>query len=257
MGNLLNNQAVVAVLSAAGGVLATLLASALLSRTARFRYSTRIDRIGTAADDPVFGAVRAQWRGNDVRNLHIVTLELENESPKDFENVRLKAYTPAETLILSERTSVVGSPNVVPSSPEFDARLAVPQGQAPTPAQWNEYNHHREYLLPVFNRGQVLEFRYVCTRPADDQPPFVFIDAPVKGVKLVHQFRTQLVLGVPLQKALGRGLVSALILSILSAVYLNSSWAVAAACLAAGLTAATIGALVYKGQRWLWNALFG
>ena len=98
---------------------------------------------------------RVQWRGNDVRNLHIVTLELENEqSGKDFENVRLKAYTPAETLILSEWTSVVGSPNVVPSSPEFDARLAVPQGQAPTPAQWNEYNHHREYLLPVVRRGE-------------------------------------------------------------------------------------------------------
>ena len=46
--------------------------------------------------------------------------------------------------------------------------------------------------------------------------------------KVATKFRTQLVLGVPLQKALGRGLVSALILSILSAVYLNSSWAVAA-----------------------------
>ena len=81
--------------------------------------------LGVAADDPVFGAVRVQWRDNDVRNLYLVTLEIENASAKDFENVALTTYTGDDTLLLGERTSIVDAPDIVPWSPTFRVSTSV------------------------------------------------------------------------------------------------------------------------------------
>ena len=63
------------VVSFIGGGVISLFVSAFLAKSASFRYSTRTERIGMAADDPVFGAVRVQWRDTDVRNLYLVTME--------------------------------------------------------------------------------------------------------------------------------------------------------------------------------------
>ena len=92
---------------------------------------------------------------------------------------------------------MIDSPNTVLWSPDFRARLEGPAGGVLTQAQWEIYNHRREYLVPVFNRGQVLEFHYACTRPGDDLLPHVFVEAPVKGVKLLYRQKTRLVLGFP------------------------------------------------------------
>ena len=157
----LSDKLVVALVAAVAGMLGTLLVGALRTRSARFRYSTRVDRIGTSADDPVFGTVRVQWRNNDVRNLYIAVVEIENASSKDFEDVGLTIYTGNDTLLLSEQTRMIDSPNTVLWSPDFRARLVGPAGGVLgvlTQAQWEIYNHRREYLVPVFNRGQVLEF---------------------------------------------------------------------------------------------------
>ena len=146
----LSDKLVVALVAAAAGMLGTLLVGALRTRSARFRYSTRVDRIGTSADDHVFGAVRVQWRDNDVRNLYIAVVEIANASSKDLEDVDLKIYTSNDTLLLNERTRIIDSPNIVLWSPDFSARLQSPVGGVLTQEQWKIYNHQREYLVPVF-----------------------------------------------------------------------------------------------------------
>ena len=247
----------VALVAAVAGGLVTQLVTALRARTARFRYSTRVERVGTSADDPMFGEVRVQWRNNDVRNLYTAVIEIENTSGRDFEDVDLTIYTGNNTLLLSERTAMIGSPNVVPWSPDYKARLEVPAGGAVTQAQWDTYNHRREYLVPVFNRGQVLEFYYACTRPNDDSLPHVFVNAPVKGVKLLYRQTANLVLGVPFELALVRGTVSALLVSALAAWLSGSIWIATAVGFLAGYTALAQGALVSKAMRRLWTAIFG
>ena len=250
-------QLFLVVVSFIGGGVISLFVSALLAKSASFRYSTRTERIGMAADDPVFGAVRVQWRDTDVRNLYLVTMEVENASTKDFENVALTIYTGNDTMLLGERTEIVGTPDLVPWSPTFQAKLAVPQGGTPTADQWQTYNFRREYLVPVLNRGQRLSLQYVCTRPQDDQLPNVFINAPVKGVRLVHEPRVNFILGVPVELAAIPGMAMAVLISAASAAYLQSIWLTATLSVLAGLTALPNGALVYKASRRLWRMLFG
>ena len=254
-----SDKLVVALVAAVAGMLGTLFVGVLRTRPARFRYSTRVDRIGTAADDPVFGAVRVQWRDNDVRNLYIAVVEIENASSKDFEDVNLKIYTGDDTLLLNERTRIIDSPNIVLWSPDFSARLQGAVGGVPTQAQWAIYNHQREYLVPVFNRGQILEFHYACTRPGDDLLPRVSADASVKGVKLLYRQTktTQLVFGVPFELALVRGTVSALVVSVLAAWFFWGSWIATAVVFLVGYTVLLQGALISKATRRLRNAIFG
>ena len=253
----LSDKLVGALVGAAAGMLGTLLIGALRTRSARFRYSTKVDRIGTSSDDPVFGTVRVQWRNNDVRNLYFAVVEIENASSKDFEDVGLTIYTGNDTLLLSEQTRMIDSPNIVLWSPDFRARMEAPAGGVLTQAQWEIYNHRREYLVPVFNRGQVLEFHYTCTRPGDDLLPRVFVEAPVKGVKLLYRQKTWLVLGVPFELALICGTVSALVVSVLAAWFFGGSWIATAVVFMVGYTVLLQGALISKATRRLRNAIFG
>ena len=251
----LSGQLVVALVAAVAAVLGTLLVGALRTRSARFRYSTRVERVGFSADDPVFGAVRVQWRNNDVRNLYIAVVEIENESNKDFADVGLTIYTSNDTLLLSEQTRMIGSPNIVLWSPDFRTRLEEPAGGVLTQAQWEIYYHRREYLVPVFNRGQVLEFHYVCTKPGDDLPPYVFVEAPVKGVKLLYRQTTRSVLGIPFELSLVRGTVSALVVSVLATWFFRSSWIATAVVFMAAYTVPIQGALISKATRRLRNKI--
>ena len=110
------------------GALVTFILSKLANKTARLRYSMRVERVALAADDPVFGTVRITWGdGHNMRNLYLATLEIENLSTRDFENVEFKVYCANETTLLGEMTSVHDSSYTVQWSPAFRESLTVPK----------------------------------------------------------------------------------------------------------------------------------
>lgn len=255
--DIFRNQLLLAGFSALLGAIITLFTTRLLAKTAQIRYSTRSERVGVAADDPVFGDVRVSWRGNEVRSLHMVTAEIENASNRDFENVSFKVYVASETILLNEQTSIVGSPNIVSWSDEFKAEIHVPPGAMPTDEQWRTYNHTRKYLLPVFNRGQLLHLNYLCTRPNDDVVPYVFVDLQLKGAKLKHEFRANFVVGVPAQAASLRGLFITVVAVGILGAFGHNSLVVSAVAAVIGLVAQLLGALEYKAERWLRELIAG
>ena len=239
------------------GSVITLLWSAFRAKSAKFRYSTRVERVAVAAEDPVFGDVRVQWKGTAARNLYMATMEVENASAKDFEDVNLTIYAEENTKFLSESTQIVGTPDIVRWSPEFQQQLNVSSGETPTQQQWYLYNARREYVVPVFNRRQLLRFQYLCTRDDNQLLPNVFINAPVRGVKLVQQHHVNFVLQVPAALAVIPGVMTALLISVASVALLENIWLAAIVSLFAGLTALVAGAVVYRVCRRLWNLLFG
>ena len=245
------------VVSFIGGGVVTFVVTTLLAKSARFRYSYNTERIAMAGDDPVFGAVRVQWRDTEVRNLYLITYEVENASLKDFENVGLTAYTGNDTMLLGERTEILDTPDIVPWSPSFQERLQVRPGEGPTADQWQTYNHRREYMVPVFNRGQKVVLAYVCTRPHDDELPHVYIHVPVKGVRLDRQQTVNFILGVPGERALIPGLTAAVLISVASAAHFQSTWLAASVSLLAGSTGLLMGALLYKGGQKFRRKVFG
>ena len=179
------------------------------------------------------------------------------QKTKSFEDVIELSVTRKRTPSSSESTQIVGTPDIVRWSPEFQQQLNVSSGETPTQQQWYLYNARREYVVPVFNRRQLLRFQYLCTRDDNQLLPNVFINAPVRGVKLVQQHHVNFVLQVPAALAVIPGVMTALLISVASVALLENIWLAAIVSLFAGLTALVAGAVVYRVCRRLWNLLFG
>jgi len=249
-------EIIVSLVSLLAGALITTIITRLSNKTKRLRYSTRTERLALSADDPIFGSVRVTWASREVRNLYLVSVEVENSSNVDFENVDLKIYVETQTNLLGERTSVTGSPYIVNWSDAYGLQLAVPAGAQPTPQQMEIYLHNREYLVPVLNRGQVLNFSYLCTR-ADDAQPGVFVSTQLKGARLFHEVRANFVWGVPIQRAVIRGLLASAVTLVLCGLFLRGTWEASGVCIVVGLFAQHVGAIMYQAERWISRIISG
>ena len=79
----------------------------------------------------------------------------------------------------------------------------------------------------------------------------------LKGAKLVHQFRANLVIGVPVQIASLHGLfITMLVVLALGLSHLNI-WAVGILSAVVGLAAQLLGAFAYKLERKLHDVIAG
>jgi len=156
-----------------------------------------------------------------------------------------------QTVLLNERRAIVDSPYIVEWSQPFTQRFAVPKGQVPTPAQRDTYNHSREYTVPVFNRGQRLPFTYLCINPTTDTPPNVFVSTLYPGGTVRWQPVSSLVLDVPVQVAIVRGLIATVLVVLASGVFPSNAWFATGVGAAIGLSAQLVGALEYKAERCL------
>jgi hypothetical protein len=256
---LTQNPLVVSVISLIVGSLLTILVTHFRNKSGVLGYTVVWNRIGISADDDVFGPVRVYWKEQQVRNLFVYTVEIENFATSDYENIDLHFYTGQDTVILNERTAVVGEPKIIYWSPEFQNRLRVPEGQSATEIQINEYNHNRVYRVPVLNRGQKLNFTFLCTKPNDDTDPGIFLSTISKGIRL-KRLRTPFVIlnpifGVPIPASLARGLVIAMVVVILCILFVQTVWVAAVISMAVGLTGQIFGALLYRIERFVKNAL--
>ncbi len=254
----LRNNLTPAVFGTLFGAFVTFIVSTLANKTARLRYSTVVERIALAADDPIFGSVQITWNnGLPRRNLYLATMEVENASSRDFEAVEFTVYCDFNTDLLTESTVVPGEPYSISWSPSFQATLAVPPGGAASQAQMNTYLHRREYIVPVLNRGQLLHFKYLCTRPNDDVTPDIFLSTRLKGARLVPQFRRTLVHGIPQRIALIHGLAIAFLTAVACSYFLHSAPKASIICMAVGLFAQFLGAFEYRFWKALWKLLAG
>ncbi len=112
-------------------------------------------------------------------------------------------------------------------------------------------------MLPVFNRGQLLELNCLCTRPGDDDAPAVFVSTQLKGATVRLQTRSNFVLGVPVQVTLPRGLAVAGLVMVRCTLWLSQVWLASVVGVVVGLFAQFVGALVYKSERWLRRLIAG
>lgn len=258
---LAKNPIYVALISLVVGAILNSLIFRLHKKTKVLGYISFSNRVGLSVNDAIFGEVRVNWQGHEVRNLHSSTIEVENETNTDLENVELKVYVEHGSIMLNQKTEVVGTPYIVELSPQYEERLKVPEGEQPSQQQLDEYNHSREYQLPVLNRGQKLRFTYLVTRPNDDEEPHLFIGTPSMGIKLKRRKNPYVLLkpifGVPVPTALYRGLIASVICVILFGLYAPNIWFASIGCMLFGLFAQPIGAVINRIERFVKNTIGG
>lgn len=240
---------------ALGGVLVSWLTHRVLNKTGTFSYFVNHSRVGLTVEDPVFGKVTASWNGNEISNLYISSVELTNESMNDYENVVVSTYT-NDTKLMSERTQILGSPNVLEWTDKFKAKLHVQPGAKPTENQWAIFNGQREYLIAVMNRGQTVRFTYLNSAQGPEVP-HIWLSVARKGVKVKFRIPQSLVFGVPKAKASLAGMVVGLVVVVALLQTPVPVPITALVALAIGLVAQLPGAYAVRIWRRIYNAIGG
>jgi hypothetical protein len=246
---LLENKYFIGIGSALGSVLLTILTQHVLNRRIRLRYFVLHNRVGVSTDDAIFGSVKVTWNGNVIANLFLSTVELVNESMRDYENIVVRAFTD-DTVLLTERTEIVGTTHFLKRTDEFSRELRVEPGQQPTQAQTDLYCRQRNFLIPTMNRGQAVRFTFLNAAKTQNQPS-IWLDVLHKGIKLEFGVAHNQILGVAQPTAALVGSVIGLFIIGLIVCFANTIWFAAIVSFVYGLFAQIPGALAVKAWRWL------
>jgi hypothetical protein len=230
---LFNNTPLMSALSLIGGALITNFIYVYRGRVKVLNYTVVHDRVGLSADDATFGNVAITWRENPVQNLFLSTLRVENATFADYTNLKIKAFTGNDTLLLTDRAQIVGTTQFPGHTDEWRQQTLVPAGAEPTGAQWHTYLHSREWLVAVLNRGQRAEFTFLTTVPTAPSGPAVFADVIHEGVKMEFRQVEPHVLGAPTKLALPIGLMACLVALVFVSVFVAQVWLAASLMLIA------------------------
>lgn len=105
--DLLQSEYISIIAGGLGGILTAWLTQRILNKRGVFTYSVTHTRVGVTAEDAIFGSVAVSWNGKPVRNLHLSTIEMKNESMNDYENVVISAFT-NDSQLMTEQTQLLG-----------------------------------------------------------------------------------------------------------------------------------------------------
>lgn len=240
----LQNPVVAAATSGGLGILFTLVVQKILRKRGVFSFRVVHNRVAMSADDQVFGSVRVTWNENPVANLFASAVDITNESLRDYEDVVVRIFS-NDTILLTERTEIVGTTRPVGLAEEYAKVVAVPAGTEATQEQINLYASRRDYLVPVFNRGQVVRLSYLHS-PRGEAPPTIWVDILHKGVKVRFRAPQNEFLGVPQPRAALVGAIVGLVVVVAAVVSLHSTGLIAGLAFVLGLVAQLPGALVIR-----------
>jgi hypothetical protein len=244
---LIRNEYLSIVFGGLAGIGTAWLTQRVLNKRGLFGYYVTHNRLGMSSNDSIFGNVSVTWNDNPVAHLFLSTIELKNESLNDYENVAIQTYT-SDTRLLTESTHVLDSPNVIEWSEKFRAKLHVEPGHNPTEAQQNIYNGQREYIIPVFNRGQVVRINYLNAANSESIPN-LWLSATIKGVRIKFRVPKNQIFGVPQPLAGIVGAVFGLAGIIPLVLYVENLWVIALVVYAYGLVAQLPGVAFIKLYR--------
>lgn len=248
LNQLIDNKAFLSLFSAVVGGLIGNLIALLRSSIKTIEYTVSHDRIAFSTNDAVFGLIRVTWQGHDVTNLFSTRVTLENQTGKDFTNLKVKVYT-NDTMILGEQTEIPGTTYVLNWTEEYKHKIAVLPGSNPTSEQFRTYNHSREYLIPVLNRGQRAVLTYLTSVSGNTHAPGAWLDMLHEGVKVQYRQVVPQIHGVPVLLALYIGAVTCVAVLAVTSFTISEPWAAAAICMTTGLFAQSLGAVIYRCLR--------
>lgn len=245
----LNDRFILVLLSVISTVVITIVTQRILRKRGLITYFVRHNQVGVSADHVIFGNVRVTWNGNEVPNLYSSTLELRNESLKDYDNVTVRVYT-NDTTLLTEKTEVVGTTRNLEWSADFSQLLAVQPGAQATLAQQALHESGREYLIPTLNRGQAVRLIYLNV-PRSERQPSIWLDIQHRGIKVKFRVAHDEFLGIPRPSAVLVGTALGVPLLAVVIATVNTVWIASGLAFLYGLLVLVPGAYSIKLWRWL------
>lgn len=227
-----------------GGIFTAWLTQRVLNKRGIFSYYVVHNKVGASTQDVVFGDVSVTWNNKPIQHLFLSTVELKNESLNDYENVVIRTYTD-DTLLLTESSQIINTPNIIEWSEKYKKSIYVESGQEFSEIQRNIYLGQREYLIPVFNRGDSIKVSYLNAAKSDDVPN-IWLAATIKGVRVKYRKPHNKIVGVAQPLAALNGALIGLIGVVPLVMFVSNAWIVAVVALVYGFSAIYPGAYAIK-----------
>lgn len=227
----------------------------VLNKRGVFSYFVTHNKVGMSTKDEIFGNVSVTWNGNPINHLYLSTIELKNDSLNDYENVVIRTYTD-DTILLTESTQILNTPNIIEWTDNYKKQLRVEDGASATDNQRKIYGGQREYLIPVFNRGQIIRISYLNAANSESIP-HIWLAATLKGVKVKFRIPKPLILGVPQPQAAAIGTALGLIGLVPLVMLVENPWLLGLIAIAYGICVTIPGAYGVKLYRVLRETIGG
>ena len=237
------------------GAITTVVIQKWVNRRTLFTYSVLNSQVGSSAEDKIYGSVKITWNDHPVSCLYLSTVELINQSAKDFESVTVRIYTNNNTQLLTEKTEIVGTTRILDLTDDYKKELAVPEGNQLTESQIYLYTHRRDYIVPTMNRGQIVCFDLLNNVEPDTQPE-IWLEVLQKGINCKLIIAHNQVMGVPQPTAALVGTLVGLV-AVLALIYMAGSPIIALISYLIGLFVLYPGAYAVKSYRKLRDWLTG
>ena len=217
-------------------------------RLATVRWSANLQPMAFGTDDLGWGRVEILYDGNQTRNIHIATVQLQNASSTDFTDVRVEIDCDQGTVRLRSLGQLRGSAQILPHSRELMAIIQPTPPRQLTQQEIAYWSPRSEFVIPVFNRGAVATFTLLLSRP-DHATPTVSLFCVHQGLQLKHRAIEQEVHGVSARTAQKTGLGVAITVALLAALSPVPKWISVTVTLLVASYLVGIGAVVVRMGR--------
>jgi len=244
---LLNSKIFIALASAFGGIAVSVITQNWLNRRSLFTYYVFHNQIGLTTDDEIYGSVKVTWNDNPVARLYLSTVELINESTKDFESIKVRVYT-NNSLLLTQRAELSGTTRNLDFTEEYKQEILVPEGEQPTDPQLELYRRRRDYIIPTMNRGQKVRFELLNAAKTEEEPT-IWLEILQKGINCKFRIAHQQFMGVPQPTAALVGSAVGFVAIVVILLYTNNLWVAGILSYIIGLTVLVPGAYTIKTYR--------
>jgi len=221
-------------------------------RLTKLRWAVQYHRVAVSAQDAAFGTIQVLHNDRPVNNLHIGTLQVQNESVRDLQDVELNiACLDGSTVLISEG-ALAGSLQQVPFTAAFNQSLQQAFQNPPNlpPGTLNYLLTRRDYLIRVFNRGATANFVLLIERN-DNNSPNLTVTCDHVGVRLRRHAPAVMLLGENQLHAALVGLAAGLIIILVMARFIPFKWVLGFSAWLVGCFGSVIGVLVLRCWRQL------
>ena len=222
------------------GVIVTHLFARYRNRLTVLRWSANCVKVASAAEDIRLGKVTVLYNDQPVNNVHTASIQIENESNKDFDGVCITIASRDNTTINAGYGHLAHGDRYFLLTEDYMEELAQAKDEKLT-----QLLTYRRYLIPVLNRGATAVFQLVLSR-GDMVTPQLVVGCVHKGVVVKNAPPGQTAWGVPLNHALFVGWTATLILLLTLITRTSSTWTVGLSAWALGLTVLPLGAIILK-----------
>jgi len=198
--------------------------------------------------------VEVKYGGVNAPNLYLCTVLIQNDSSRDLASVVINMTYKDGTIFLSGGGAVIGSNQSLPLTSEFvetnNQFLSLPEAKRPNSPEQAYINAHRDFVLPVFNRGSRAQFAFTV-HGLTSVEPILSISSDHLGAKLVLQPPLKLFWGESNDRAAVVGLLTGIFVLVALPYLVSPGWGVSWTMFFVGATGTVVGAVLLK----FWRAL--